>query len=503
MSAVRRLLVPMALGTATAVWDAAPIRAEVEGVHVRVFPWAAYGDYSRDVNLQNEPMYGGSVGLGFGRWLGVDAHVGFTTTQTVHGFTPYAVRSPAPPARDVAVTNSGADLIVNVAPAGWGTPYLLAGWQEARLSYVNRDSVRQPRSESGPEVGAGIALHLMPRLSIRAEVRDAVWTFPQGTPAPAGTDPVHDLFYVAGLELAIGGVGHGDADQDGIPNGRDKCPGTPLGTRVDANGCPIDSDADGIADGIDQCPDTPRGAQIDARGCPRDSDHDGVADGIDQCPGTPNGTQVDARGCPRDSDGDGVPDEVDQCSDTPPGTRVDARGCALVPDADNDGVPDAADRCPYTHPHAKVDARGCPLDLGARELELIRSGHIVERNIEFQPGSTAILPESEAIVSEIGDILIQRPRLQIEVGVHMDARGSEALDLDLSRRRARAVLDDLLLKFPQLGKAGYTFRGYRDGPPVAGKRGGSPEATHRRVEFKVLNMEELRIERGQRQLQSR
>jgi len=106
-------------------------------------------------------------------------------------------------------------------------------------------------------------------------------------------------------------------------------------------------------------------------------------------------------------------------------------------------------------------------------------------------------------VSEIGDILIQRPRLQIEVGVHMDARGSEALDLDLSRRRARAVLDDLLLKFPQLGKAGYTFRGYRDGPPVAGKRGGSPEATHRRVEFKVLNMEELRIERGQRQLQSR
>ncbi|MCZ0525337.1 thrombospondin type 3 repeat-containing protein, partial [Escherichia coli] len=32
--------------------------------------------------------------------------------------------------------------------------------------------------------------------------------------------------------------GDGDEDGDGVPDSRDKCPGTPRGTVVDANGCP-------------------------------------------------------------------------------------------------------------------------------------------------------------------------------------------------------------------------------------------------------------------------
>ncbi|MDD2051647.1 OmpA family protein [Pseudomonas putida] len=32
--------------------------------------------------------------------------------------------------------------------------------------------------------------------------------------------------------------GDGDEDGDGVPDSRDKCPGTPKGTPVDANGCP-------------------------------------------------------------------------------------------------------------------------------------------------------------------------------------------------------------------------------------------------------------------------
>ncbi|WP_415759383.1 OmpA family protein [Pseudomonas sp. LT1P18] len=46
--------------------------------------------------------------------------------------------------------------------------------------------------------------------------------------------------------LAIGGMaaaycwvhGDGDEDGDGVPDSRDKCPGTPKGVRVDADGCP-------------------------------------------------------------------------------------------------------------------------------------------------------------------------------------------------------------------------------------------------------------------------
>ena len=32
--------------------------------------------------------------------------------------------------------------------------------------------------------------------------------------------------------------GDGDEDGDGVPDSRDKCPGTPPGVQVDANGCP-------------------------------------------------------------------------------------------------------------------------------------------------------------------------------------------------------------------------------------------------------------------------
>ncbi|SFA85113.1 MULTISPECIES: OmpA family protein [unclassified Pseudomonas] len=46
--------------------------------------------------------------------------------------------------------------------------------------------------------------------------------------------------------LLIGGMagaycwvhGDGDEDGDGVPDSRDKCPGTPKGVQVDANGCP-------------------------------------------------------------------------------------------------------------------------------------------------------------------------------------------------------------------------------------------------------------------------
>jgi OOP family OmpA-OmpF porin len=59
-----------------------------------------------------------------------------------------------------------------------------------------------------------------------------------------------------------------------------------------------DSDGDGVADDMDRCPDTPRGVEVDANGCPLDSDKDGVSDYKDACPDTPQGTAVDAKGCP-------------------------------------------------------------------------------------------------------------------------------------------------------------------------------------------------------------
>lgn len=66
-------------------------------------------------------------------------------------------------------------------------------------------------------------------------------------------------------------------------------------------GGPGDGDKDGVTDDLDRCPETPRGEAVDANGCPlpKDSDGDGVIDDNDKCPGTPAGTKVDKNGCPQ------------------------------------------------------------------------------------------------------------------------------------------------------------------------------------------------------------
>jgi len=88
-----------------------------------------------------------------------------------------------------------------------------------------------------------------------------------------------------------------DSDNDGVADNLDKCPNTPAGVSVNANGCPIDSDNDGVANYLDKCRNTPAGVKVDANGCPVDSDNDGVADYLDKCPNTPAGMKVDKNGC--------------------------------------------------------------------------------------------------------------------------------------------------------------------------------------------------------------
>lgn len=479
--------------------------AQVNGVHVTVTPWGGYANYAKNVNLEDGTVYGGSLGLMFHRYFGIEGHLGRSSTQTIHGFTHYAITPPtvAIP-REVDVLHYGGHLLVNLRPSAWFSPYVMVGWQEAKFDYANTDSVPNPNYENGWEYGAGVKLHIAPRVALRAEFRNALWQFAEGTPPPAGSDATDNQFYTAGLEFSFGGkTGKSvplDTDGDGVADKVDKCPGTPMGARVDLSGCPIDADGDGVFDGIDQCANTPSGSTVDERGCPKDSDGDGVPDGIDRCPNTPSGAVVDAAGCPKDSDRDGVPDGIDQCADTPSGTAVDARGCSLVTDADNDGVPDDRDLCPFTPADAKVDKDGCPIVLTEREVELLDKGRITERDIHFETAKWDILPESFPVLDQIGATLIQWPRLRIEIGGHADWRGSDAYNLDLSQKRSSAVLDYLTGKYPQITREQYTAKGYGESVPVATNKTAAGMAKNRRVEFKVLNTEELKKEKERRRL---
>jgi len=499
MNRLQTCLAALAATAALALTLPVTAPAEVGGLHLNVTPYGGYAVWAKEVNLANRGMYGVRAGLGFGRYVGIEGSYGWMKAHTLYGGNDSLFIADSHSAStQQSVKLYGVDVVLNLVPKSGFDPYVLGGWHEEKFKTADVD---QHSFQNGPEIGGGFKIHLARKTAIRLELRDKMWKF--DSPPAANDKRLHNLFYSGGLQFTLGGSAHnGDADHDGVSDKDDQCPNTPLGALVDAHGCPLDSDHDGVFDGIDQCPNTPAGATVDAKGCPTDSDNDGVFDGIDQCPNTPAGTKVDAHGCPIvvDSDGDGVPDNLDQCPNTPAGTQVDAHGCPLAVDSDHDGVNDDKDLCPNTPMGIKVDSDGCPIELTEREHQLLDKGTITTRDIHFATAKWDILPESTPVLDDIGTILIQWPRLRIEVGGHCDARGSDAYNLDLSQKRAEAVLDYLEHKFPQIAPAQYAAKGYGESVPVASNKTALGMAKNRRVEFKVLNVEELTKERTRRHL---
>ena len=123
------------------------------------------------------------------------------------------------------------------------------------------------------------------------------------------------------LNLTIGCPGRGlldtpcpppvDTDKDGVVDGKDKCPNTPPGRKVNADGCEFDTDGDGVVDGNDKCPNTPAGRKVNTDGCEFDTDGDGMVDGNDKCPTIYAKT---ADGCPPPLVLEGVRFDNDQAS---------------------------------------------------------------------------------------------------------------------------------------------------------------------------------------------
>jgi outer membrane protein OmpA-like peptidoglycan-associated protein len=273
-----------------------------------------------------------------------------------------------------------------------------------------------------------------------------------------------------------------DSDGDGVMDRRDKCPNTPKGAKVDANGCPTDSDKDGVYDGIDKCDDTPKGYAVDDRGCPKDSDGDGVVDGADKCPNTPKGAKVDASGCPTDSDGDGVPDGPDRCPNTPKGVKVDTSGCPV--DSDGDGVVDGTDKCPNTPLGTKVDKDGCPVkEEPPKAAPLFQEGKksLVLEGVNFATNSDVLTPDSSETLDKVAASLKDWPDVKVEIGGHTDSRASTAYNHNLSHKRAVAVKNYLVSKGVDASRL--EVKGYGESKPIADNKTEAGMAKNRRVEL--------------------
>ena len=102
-----------------------------------------------------------------------------------------------------------------------------------------------------------------------------------------------------------------------------------------------------------------------------------------------------------------------------------------------------------------------------------------------------IKPESFQTLEEVGLILARYNELRIEVGGHTDSFGSDTYNRQLSRIRGEAVLNWLLENVSELSLSQFTVVGYGESQPYATNDTEEGQTLNRRVEFKVLNTEEL------------
>ena len=175
---------------------------------------------------------------------------------------------------------------------------------------------------------------------------------------------------------------------------------------------------------------------------------------------------------PKDSDGDGVIDALDKCPTTPAGSTVNAQGCE--PDGDADGVVDSMDKCPTTPAGDRVDSKGCSLP---KAFNLI--------GVNFDNNKDTLRADTIAILDDAVATLKRYHALRVEIAGHTDSANSDAYNLDLSQRRANAVLNLFVGKGVEADRL--SAKGYGEAEPIADNSTSEGRLKNRRVELRSLN----------------
>ncbi|MCR6653351.1 MAG: OmpA family protein [Cellvibrionaceae bacterium] len=216
-----------------------------------IAPGIEYQMLDKDLPLDNPFLW--SIGLGYktsSPWGFELAYLNGSSDESVSG-------------NEVDQETYRLDALYHFADRDGVQPYLLIGGGKQKFDY-SRFEIENDMAN----VGGGLKVALSDVLSLRSELRLV---------NDLEREMTHFTFGL-GLNFLLGGtsapsapkvVAPQDSDRDGVEDSRDRCPGTPVGTPVDANGCEAvqDADNDGVADAKDQCPGTSAGAKVDDKGC--------------------------------------------------------------------------------------------------------------------------------------------------------------------------------------------------------------------------------------------
>jgi OmpA-OmpF porin, OOP family len=117
--------------------------------------------------------------------------------------------------------------------------------------------------------------------------------------------------------------------------------------------------------------------------------------------------------------------------------------------------------------------------------KLITEGKLVTYGIYFDVNKDIVKPESYGTLKEISTVLNENPGVKVKIAGFTDSDGDDASNLDLSKRRAASVKNELAKNFGVDGSRMETD-GMGEGQPVAPNDTPSNKALNRRVEFTKL-----------------
>lgn len=139
-------------------------------------------------------------------------------------------------------------------------------------------------------------------------------------------------------------------------------------------------------------------------------------------------------------------------------------------DTDGDGVCDDVDVCPGTPKGVKVDERGC---------------WTLEQTYLFDFDKAVVKQQYLPLIDEIGEILSQNPKMNVQIAGHTDSVGTETYNQGLSERRANAV-KDALIKKAMVDAERLETVGYGESKPIMTNETKEGRAKNRRVELKPV-----------------
>lgn len=125
--------------------------------------------------------------------------------------------------------------------------------------------------------------------------------------------------------------------------------------------------------------------------------------------------------------------------------------------------------------------------------KLLLTGFLRTSHVIFETDKSTLMPYSHSILDAVAEVMEEFPAMRIRIEGHADLRGSEGHNLELSQRRAESVRRYIIEQFV-IDEGRVEVKGFGETHPLVTGESETAFALNRRVEFRVLNLEEIRGE---------